>query len=92
LSEGDPALLNFYGSILVNPAKWPKVKFKEAKIFTGGLHRGPVLMRSSHTASPTRNFSFCRVHNCDPNAITSFYRESWASVEAQLARHYAPLK
>ena len=31
LTEGDPALLNFYGSILVNPAKWPEVKFNEAK-------------------------------------------------------------
>jgi hypothetical protein len=26
-------LLNFYGSILVNPAKWPEVKFKEAKLW-----------------------------------------------------------
>ena len=31
LTEGDPALLNFYGSILVNPARWPEVKFNEAK-------------------------------------------------------------
>jgi tungstate transport system substrate-binding protein len=33
LSEGDPALFNLYGSILVNPAKWPEVKFSEAKIW-----------------------------------------------------------
>jgi tungstate transport system substrate-binding protein len=32
LTQGDPALFNLYGSILVNPAKWPEVKFAEAKI------------------------------------------------------------
>ena len=31
LTEGDPILFNPYGSILMNPAKWPQVKFKEAK-------------------------------------------------------------
>jgi tungstate transport system substrate-binding protein len=31
LTEGDPALLNPYGSILVNPAKWPHVKAPEAR-------------------------------------------------------------
>jgi tungstate transport system substrate-binding protein len=31
LTEGDPALFNPYGSILVNPAKWPKVKYQDAK-------------------------------------------------------------
>ena len=31
LTEGDPVLFNLYGSILVNPAKWPDMKFKEAK-------------------------------------------------------------
>jgi tungstate transport system substrate-binding protein len=31
LFEGDPALLNSYGSILVNPAKWPHVKTIEAR-------------------------------------------------------------
>src|SRR6516164_7969383 len=31
LAEGDPALFNPYGSILVNPAKWPHVKAAEAK-------------------------------------------------------------
>jgi tungstate transport system substrate-binding protein len=31
LTEGDPALFNAYGSILVNPAKWPKVKIDEAR-------------------------------------------------------------
>ena len=31
LTEGDPALFNSYGSILVNPAKWPQVKFNGAK-------------------------------------------------------------
>jgi tungstate transport system substrate-binding protein len=33
LVEGDPMLLNPYGSILVNPAKWPRVKFREARIW-----------------------------------------------------------
>jgi tungstate transport system substrate-binding protein len=31
LTQGDPLLLNRYGSILINPAKWPDVKFQEAK-------------------------------------------------------------
>jgi tungstate transport system substrate-binding protein len=67
LTEGDPTLLNFYGSILVNPARWPDVKYNEAETCTAGLHRGPVLMRSRHTASTTRNFTFRRVHDCDPD-------------------------
>jgi tungstate transport system substrate-binding protein len=33
LTEGDGALFNPYGSILVNPAKWPQVKFADAKIW-----------------------------------------------------------
>ena len=31
LTEGDPELFNPYGSILVNPAKWPHVKAAEAR-------------------------------------------------------------
>jgi tungstate transport system substrate-binding protein len=31
LTAGDPALFNAYGSILVNPAKWPQVKFDDAR-------------------------------------------------------------
>jgi tungstate transport system substrate-binding protein len=31
LTEGDPALFNPYGSILVNPAKWPQVKISDAR-------------------------------------------------------------
>jgi tungstate transport system substrate-binding protein len=31
LTAGDPALFNPYGSILVNPAKWPVVKFSDAR-------------------------------------------------------------
>jgi tungstate transport system substrate-binding protein len=31
LVAGDPALFNPYGSILVNPAKWPLVKFSDAR-------------------------------------------------------------
>ena len=33
LAEGDPALFNPYSSILVNPAKWPKIKFAQAKVW-----------------------------------------------------------
>jgi tungstate transport system substrate-binding protein len=33
LTEGDPALFNLYDSILVNPTKWPEVKFREAEIW-----------------------------------------------------------
>jgi tungstate transport system substrate-binding protein len=33
LVEGDRLLLNPYGSILVNPAKWPQVKVAEARIW-----------------------------------------------------------
>jgi len=33
LADGDPALFNPYGSILVNPAKWPQVKYSDAKIW-----------------------------------------------------------
>jgi tungstate transport system substrate-binding protein len=33
LVEGDAVLLNPYGSILVNPAKWPQVKNGDAKIW-----------------------------------------------------------
>jgi tungstate transport system substrate-binding protein len=43
LTEGDTALLNPYGSILVNPAKWPKVKFAEAKIWHEWLTTKPGL-------------------------------------------------
>jgi tungstate transport system substrate-binding protein len=31
LTQDDPALFNPYGSILVNPAKWPGVKYSDAK-------------------------------------------------------------
>jgi tungstate transport system substrate-binding protein len=43
LTEGDAALFNPYGSILVNPAKWPKVKFTEAKIWHEWLTTKPGL-------------------------------------------------
>ena len=33
LAEGDPALFNPYGSILVNSAKWPHVKADDARIW-----------------------------------------------------------
>jgi tungstate transport system substrate-binding protein len=33
LVEGDKRLLNPYGSILVNPAKWPKVKAEAARVW-----------------------------------------------------------
>jgi tungstate transport system substrate-binding protein len=37
LVEGDPALFNQYGVILVNPAKHPKVKVKEGQAFVDWL-------------------------------------------------------
>jgi tungstate transport system substrate-binding protein len=43
LTEGDPALFNPYGSILVNPAKWPKVKYEDAKIWHEWLTTKPGL-------------------------------------------------
>jgi tungstate transport system substrate-binding protein len=43
LTEGDPVLFNPYGSILVNPAKWPKVKFTDAKIWHEWLTTKPGL-------------------------------------------------
>jgi len=33
LVDGDPALFNPYGSILVSPAKWPQVKFNDARLW-----------------------------------------------------------
>jgi tungstate transport system substrate-binding protein len=33
LTQGDPVLFNLYGSILVNPARWPKVKINDARIW-----------------------------------------------------------
>ena len=33
LVDGDPALFNPYGSILVNPAKWPQVRAADARIW-----------------------------------------------------------
>jgi tungstate transport system substrate-binding protein len=41
LTEGDPALFNPYGSILVNPAKWPHVKGAEARIWEEWLTTKP---------------------------------------------------
>ena len=43
LTEGDAALFNPYGSILVNPAKWPRVKFADAKIWHEWLTSKPGL-------------------------------------------------
>jgi tungstate transport system substrate-binding protein len=43
LTEGDPALLNPYGSILVNPAKWPHVKAAEARAWHEWLTSRPGL-------------------------------------------------
>jgi tungstate transport system substrate-binding protein len=41
LAESDPALFNPYGSILVNPAKWPHVKSVEAKTWHEWLTSKP---------------------------------------------------
>jgi len=43
LTEGDPVLFNLYGSILVNPAKWPQVRFSDAKIWHEWLTTRPGL-------------------------------------------------
>jgi tungstate transport system substrate-binding protein len=43
LTEGDPMLFNPYGSILVNPAKWPHVKAGDAKIWHEWLTAKPGL-------------------------------------------------
>jgi tungstate transport system substrate-binding protein len=43
LIEGDPALLNPYGSILVNPVKWPHVKAAEARAWHEWLTSKPGL-------------------------------------------------
>ena len=43
LIEGDAVLLNPYGSILVNPAKWPQVKFADAKTWHEWLTSKPGL-------------------------------------------------
>jgi len=43
LTEGDPALFNPYGSILVNPAKWPQVKFSDARMWHEWLTSPPGL-------------------------------------------------
>jgi tungstate transport system substrate-binding protein len=43
LTGGDPALFNPYGSILVNPAKWPHVKAAPARIWHEWLTSKPGL-------------------------------------------------
>jgi tungstate transport system substrate-binding protein len=43
LTEGDPALFNPYGSILVNPAKWPQVKAADARTWHEWLTGKPGL-------------------------------------------------
>jgi tungstate transport system substrate-binding protein len=43
LLEGDTVLLNPYGSILVNPAKWPQVKSGDAKMWHEWLTSKPGL-------------------------------------------------
>jgi tungstate transport system substrate-binding protein len=43
LVEGDALLLNPYGSILVNPAKWPKVKVADARTWHEWLTSKPGL-------------------------------------------------
>jgi tungstate transport system substrate-binding protein len=43
LVDGDTVLLNSYGSILVNPVKWPQVKIADAKIWHEWLTTKPGL-------------------------------------------------
>jgi tungstate transport system substrate-binding protein len=41
LTEGDEALFDPYSSILVNPAKWPQIKYSDAKIWHEWLTTKP---------------------------------------------------
>ena len=41
LTAGDPMLFNPYGSILVNPANWPQVKFSDARTWHEWLTSKP---------------------------------------------------
>jgi tungstate transport system substrate-binding protein len=41
LTEGDEALFNPYSSILINPVKWPQIKFSDAKIWHEWLTTKP---------------------------------------------------
>jgi tungstate transport system substrate-binding protein len=43
LVDGDPALFNPYGSILVNPGKWPQVKYDDARTWHEWLTSKPGL-------------------------------------------------
>ena len=43
LVQGDPALFNQYGVILVNPEKHPNVKAKEGQVFINWLRRAEGL-------------------------------------------------
>lgn len=43
VTQGDPALFNSYCSILVNPARWPKVKINDARIWHEWLTSKPGL-------------------------------------------------
>jgi tungstate transport system substrate-binding protein len=62
LTEGDPALFNPYGSILVNPAKWPKVKYEDAKIWHDWLTTKPGLDAiTSYKINGEERFSSRRV-------------------------------
>jgi tungstate transport system substrate-binding protein len=65
LTEGDPALINIYSSIIVNPAKWPDTKFKEAKRWHDWLtsRSGLDAITSFHIDGQDLFFS---PHACDP--------------------------
>jgi tungstate transport system substrate-binding protein len=65
LTEGDPALINIYSSIIVNPAKWPDTKFKEAKRWHDWLtsRSGLDAITSFHIDGQELFFS---PHACDP--------------------------
>jgi tungstate transport system substrate-binding protein len=60
LTEGDPALFNPYGSILVNPAKWPKVKIGDARIWHEWLTSKAGLAAITSYRSMARSCSFRR--------------------------------
>ena len=62
LFEGDPLLFNQYGAILVNPAKCPKTKTKEAKAFLNWL-------LSENGQSEIKNYTVNSFQLFYPNAI-----------------------
>ena len=75
LTEGDPVLFNLYSSILINPDKWPDLKFKEAKRWHNWLtsRSGLDAIMSYRVGGQELFFS---PHACDPacNSVLALQR------------------